>query len=257
MDWTDSWELQPLDLELQSFYLFYLMRITSLFTRRGQENTKPRALAMLCSSSSSDLFCPSHPLFFPPPAPISPTLCMVSVPVSGPPCPRREHLWCVIPAALSSQQPAGLCVLGMGMLGWGRLGTGGPIFSLLEGEDAGAVECGVEMQPRSKMCNKPGAGDPESQNPLRAGAEGAQSTSTSLWFPSSSHSHTIVLGWLVERGAAAAGAVGSACPGGDRRVYICTYTLSSTCIVIPTHGSCPRHRGGGQMYSIYFYMYYI
>lgn len=56
MDWTDSWKLQPLDLELQSFYLFYLKRIISLFTRRGQENMKPRALAMLRSSSSSVLF---------------------------------------------------------------------------------------------------------------------------------------------------------------------------------------------------------
>lgn len=94
-DRTDSWKLQPLDLELQSFYLFYLTRIISLFTRRGQENMKPRALAMLCSSSSSLPFFLLILYFFLPSAPFLPHLCMALFTVleitSPPQSPRREH----------------------------------------------------------------------------------------------------------------------------------------------------------------------
>lgn len=117
---------------------------------------------MLCSSSSSDLFCPSHPLFFPPPAPILPPFAWFQFLCPDPPSPQRTPAVCP-PSALSSQQPPGLCVPGMG-----EDGHGGHILTLLEGEDVGAVECGIEMQPRSKMCNKSGAGAAESRTPLWA-----------------------------------------------------------------------------------------
>lgn len=212
---------------------------------------------MMCSSSSSDLFCPSHPLFFPPPAPVLPPFAWLRFLCPDPPDPAENT--CGVSFLLPSPASS---LLGFVFLGWGCWGGGGQaqgaVSCLLEGEDARAVECGVEMQPRSKMCNKSGAGDPESQTPLRAQERSSRTTEHEphhFDFPPLPVPTPFSLaGWWREE-LLHWGLWGQCVQ--EEGVYICTYTLSSTCIVIPTHGSCPHHRGGGQMYSIYFYMYYI
>lgn len=109
MDWTDSWKLQPLNLELQSFYLFYLKRIISLFTRRGQENMKPQALAMLCSSSSSVLFFLLILYFFLLWLPLSHLLhgfvYRVRNNLSSTELPKRTPIQCVLLLHSASKQP--------------------------------------------------------------------------------------------------------------------------------------------------------
>lgn len=122
-----SWKLQPLDLELQSFYLFYLTRIISLFTRRGQENMKPRALAMLCSSSSSLLFFLLILYFFLPSAPFIPHLLhgfiyCVRNNLSSTELLKRTPTQCVLLLHSASKQP----FLGFYLFsfGWGCWGGG-------------------------------------------------------------------------------------------------------------------------------------
>lgn len=132
---------------------------------------------------------PFSSFIFPSSCSRSPTLCMVSVPVSGHPYARREHLWCVTPAALPSQQPAGLCVLGMGMLEWGRTGKGVLSLACWRERTPGLCNVGLKCSPETKCAINLAQGIPRAgpRSGHRSRAGGAQSMShitlVSLLFP--------------------------------------------------------------------------
>lgn len=132
---------------------------------------------------------PFSSFIFPSSSSRSPTLCMASVPVSGPRCPRREHLWCVIPAALSSQQPSwALC-------SWGGGGQAQGVVSSVcwRERTPGLWNVGLKCSPEAKCAINLVQGilraGPCSGH--RSGAEGPQSTShiplISLLFPFRHH----------------------------------------------------------------------
>lgn len=179
---------------------------------------------MLCSSSSSDLFCPSHPLFFPPPTPIPPPFAWFRFLCPDPAAPAENT--CGVSFLLPSPASS---LLAFVFLGWGcQGGTGGHrgcSLTLLEGEDSGAVVCGVEISPEAKCAINLAQGIPRARARAghRSGAEGPRSTRhitlIPLLFP---FPHRFP--WLAggDR-SCCSGAVGSVCSGGGG-VHMHIYT---------------------------------
>lgn len=134
---------------------------------------------MLCSSSSSDLFCPSHPLFFPPPAPILPPFAWFRFPCPDPPVPTENTCGVsfLLPCPASS-------LLGFVFLGWGCWGGGGwaqgAVSSVCWRErTSGLWNVGLKCSPEAKRAINLAQGIPRAGSHFgdRSGAAGAQSTS--------------------------------------------------------------------------------
>lgn len=143
---------------------------------------------MLCSSSSSDLFCPSHPLFFPPPAPVLPPFAWFRFPCPDTPMPAENT--CGVSLLLPSPASSLLgFVLGMGMLEWGRTGKGVLSLACWRERTPGLCNVGLKCSPETKCAINLAQGIPRAgpRSGHRSRAGGAQSMShitlISLLFP--------------------------------------------------------------------------
>lgn len=175
---------------------------------------------MLCSSSSSDLFCPSHPLFFPPPAPVLPPFAWLRFPCPDPLSPQRTP---VVRYSCCPLQPAAF--LGFVFLGWGCWGGGGRAQGVVPSvcwreRTPGLWNVGLKCSPEAKCAINLAQGIPRAgpRSGHRSGAEGPQSTShitlISLLFP------------LRHRFPWMAGGERSCCSGGLREHPGCGVSVS-------------------------------